>query len=235
MAPAWRDRHDFRRNRRDVITSAAQYSLRCHARCRHEVATRYRPQADRQDGTSAQPATFQLLAGRVVEGYAVLQPRVTPSLPVGRQGSVFQRIFSSVGGIDPYASAVSDVYQDLFGEGSYTGKGIYDIDAFEAALAGRVPDSTLLSHDLFEGVFARAGLASDVEVVEEFPLATTSGRYAITAGPVATGNSCRGFWGTDRMPQAWTKRGKPYRRLAAGRCSTISGAHCLRLWPFSPF
>ena len=106
---------------------------------------------------------------RVVEGYAVLQPRVTPSLPIGREGSLFQRIFSSVAGIDPYASAVSDVYQDLFGEGSYAGKGIYDVDAFEAALADRAPDSTLLSHDLFEGVFARAGLASDVEVVEEYP------------------------------------------------------------------
>ena len=73
---------------------------------------------------------------RVVEGYAVLQPRVTPSLPSGREGSLFQRIFSSVSGIDPYASAVSDVYQDLFGEGSYAGKGIYDVDAFEASLAG---------------------------------------------------------------------------------------------------
>ncbi|MDG4603611.1 MAG: glucoamylase family protein [Defluviicoccus sp.] len=111
---------------------------------------------------------FDVAAGRVVEGYAVMQPRVTPSLPVGREGSLFQRTFSSMSGIDPYAGAVSDVYQDLFGEGSYTGKGIYDVDAFEAALAGRVPDSTLLSHDLFEGVFARAGLASDVEVVEEF-------------------------------------------------------------------
>jgi len=112
---------------------------------------------------------FDVAAGRIVEGYAVLQPRVTPSLPVGRQGSLFQRIFSSMSGIDPYASAASDVYQDLFGEGSYTGKGIYDVDAFEAAVAGRVPDSTLLSHDLFEGVFARAGLATDIEVVEEFP------------------------------------------------------------------
>ena len=74
--------------------------------------------------------------------------------------------FSSPNGIDPYSAAVSDVYQDLFGEGSYAGKGIYAVDAFEAALADRVPDSTLLSHDLFEGVFARAGLASDVEVVE---------------------------------------------------------------------
>ena len=119
---------------------------------------------------------FDADAGRVVEGYAVLQPRVTPSLPVGREGSLFQRIFSSTSGIDPYAAAVSDVYQDLFGEGSYAGKGIYDVDAFEAALAGRVPDSTLLSHDLFEGMFARAGLASDVEVVEEFP-----SRYDVAA------------------------------------------------------
>ncbi len=106
---------------------------------------------------------------RVVGGYAILQPRVTPSLPLGREGSLYQRVFSSPGGMDPYAAAVSDVYQDLFGEGSFTGKGIYEIDAFEAALAGRVKENTQLSHDLFEGVFARAGLASDVEVVEEFP------------------------------------------------------------------
>src|SRR6185295_16436480 len=112
---------------------------------------------------------FDAAAGRVVEGYAVLQPRVTPSLPVGSEGSLFQRVFSSAGGIDPYAGAVSDVYQDLFGEGSYTGKGIYDVDAFEAALGGKVPDNTLLSHDLFEGSFARAGLATDVELFEEFP------------------------------------------------------------------
>jgi cyclic beta-1,2-glucan synthetase len=112
---------------------------------------------------------FDERRGRVIEGHAILQPRVTPSLPVGREGSPFLRVFSSSNGIDPYAAAVSDVYQDLFGEGSYIGKGIYDVDAFEAALEGRVPDSTLLSHDLFEGVFARAGLVSDVEVVEEFP------------------------------------------------------------------
>ena len=119
---------------------------------------------------------FDAKLGRVVEGYAVLQPRVTPSLPIGDGGSLFQRVFSSESGIDPYSSAVSDVYQDLFGEGSYAGKGIYDIDAFEAALADRVPDSTLLSHDLFEGVFARAGLATDIEVVEEFP-----SRYDVAA------------------------------------------------------
>ena len=114
--------------------------------------------------------------GRVVEGYGILQPRVTPALPVGREGSLFLRVFSSATGIDPYAAAVSDVYQDLFGEGTYTGKGIYDVDALEAAMAGRVPESTLLSHDLFEGIFARAGLASDVEVVEDFPA-----RYDVAA------------------------------------------------------
>ena len=113
---------------------------------------------------------------RVIDGYAILQPRITPSLPVGRGGSLHQRVFSSPGGIDPYAAAVSDVYQDLFGEGSYTGKGIYDVDAFKAALEGRVPENSLLSHDLFEGTFARAALASDVEFVEESPA-----RYDVAA------------------------------------------------------
>jgi cyclic beta-1,2-glucan synthetase len=112
---------------------------------------------------------FDQSSQRVVDGHAVLQPRVTPALPIGREGSLFQRTFSSASGIDPYSAAVSDVYQDLLGEGSYAGKGVYDVDAFERALAGRVPENTLLSHDLFEGIFARAGLVSDIEVVEEFP------------------------------------------------------------------
>jgi cyclic beta-1,2-glucan synthetase len=119
---------------------------------------------------------FDAASGQVVEGYAVLQPRVAPSLPMGCEGSLFQRVFSSAGGIDPYSAAASDVYQDLFGLGSYAGKGIYDVDAFEAALADRVPEGTLLSHDLFEGTFARAGLVSDIEVVEEFP-----SRYDVAA------------------------------------------------------
>ena len=99
----------------------------------------------------------------------MLQPRVTPSLPSGCEGSLFQRIFTSPSGLDPYAFAVSDVYQDLFGEGSYSGKGIYEVDAFEAALDGRLPESVILSHDLLEGIFARSGLATDIEVVEEYP------------------------------------------------------------------
>ncbi|HKX74331.1 MAG TPA: glucoamylase family protein, partial [Acidimicrobiia bacterium] len=106
--------------------------------------------------------------GRVVEGYGVLQPRVTAFLRA-MGTSFFQRVFFPPAGIDPYAAAVSDVYQDLFEEGSYAGKGIYEIDAFEAALEERVPENALLSHDLFEGSFARAGLATNIEVFEEFP------------------------------------------------------------------
>ena len=108
-------------------------------------------------------------SGRIVEGYGILQPRVTPALPVGSGGSLYQRLYSSPGGIEPYAAAISDVYQDLLGEGSFTGKGIYDVDAFMAALEGRVPENAMLSHDLFEGIYARAALASDVEVIEDFP------------------------------------------------------------------
>ena len=119
--------------------------------------------AKRLVGKMAHPLnrpTFDPRSRRVVEGHAVLQPRVTPSLPTGREGSLFQRVFSSPGGMDPYAFASSDVYQDLFGEGSYSGKGIYDVDAFEAALKGRIPDDTLLSHDLYEGTLRprRTGL-----------------------------------------------------------------------------
>ncbi|HEY5020230.1 MAG TPA: protein ndvB, partial [Steroidobacteraceae bacterium] len=131
-----------------------------------------RETARRLVGKMAHPLNqprFDVATGHVLGGYAVLQPRIASSLPMGREGSLFQRVFSSASGIDPYAAAVSDVYQDVFGEGSYAGKGIYEVDTFEAALAGRVPEGTMLSHDLFEGIFARAGLVSDIEVVEDFP------------------------------------------------------------------
>ena len=123
-------------------------------------------------GTLAHPLNrprFEASRGRVTAGYGVLQPRIAPTLPTGEEGSLFQRIFSGPAGIDPYAAAVSDVYQDLFAEGSYTGKGIYDVDAFVAALDGKVPAGRMLSHDLFEGLFARAGLVTDMELFEEFP------------------------------------------------------------------
>lgn len=114
-------------------------------------------------------AYFDPIKGYVTQGYAILQPRVTPSLPEAWKSTLFQRVFSSPNGIEPYTAAVSDLYQDMFAEGSFAGKGIYDVDAFEAALAGRVPEGALLSHDLFEGVFARAGLVTDIEVIEDFP------------------------------------------------------------------
>ena len=128
--------------------------------------------ARRLVGAMAHPLNrprFDAGTRRVVEGFAIVQPHLTPSLPTGPASTTYQRILSGPGGVDPYAAAISDVYQDLFGEGSYTGKGIYDVDAYETALAGRVPDNTLLSHDLFESSYARAGLATDVDLFEEFP------------------------------------------------------------------
>ena len=88
---------------------------------------------------------------------------------VSASASTFSEVFSGHVGLDPYTTAVSDVYQDLFGEGSYVGKGIYDVDAFERALEGRVPDNALLSHDLFEGLFARVALCTDLEVIDDYP------------------------------------------------------------------
>jgi cyclic beta-1,2-glucan synthetase len=128
--------------------------------------------ARRLVGKMAHPlnrARFDPQTGLVKQGHGVLQPRVTPSLPVGEEGSLYQRVFSGPDGLDPYALAVSDVYQDLFAEGSYSGKGIYEVDVFEAALKGQIPENAVLSHDLLEGILTRAGLASDIEVVEEFP------------------------------------------------------------------
>jgi cyclic beta-1,2-glucan synthetase len=104
----------------------------------------------------------------VVRGYGILQPRVGVSL--GSAGaSRFSRIFSGHAGLDPYTQTVSDVYQDLFREGSYLGKGIYDVHAFEAVMHNRVPENALLSHDLFEGLFARVALITDVELIDDFP------------------------------------------------------------------
>ena len=113
---------------------------------------------------------------RVVSGYGILQPRVTPSLTTGDEASFFQRICSVHRGMDPYVFAVSDLYQDVFGEGSFTGKGLYHVDAMEAALKGRIRENTVLSHDLLEGAYARAALTTDVELVEDYPT-----RYAVDA------------------------------------------------------
>ncbi len=109
----------------------------------------------------------------VVEGYSILHPRLSAGLPkIGR--SRFVRLFGGEPGIDPYTREVSDVYQDLFGEGSFTGKGIYDVDAFSQSLGERFPDNLILSHDLLEGSYARAALVSDVQFYEDYPYSYTT-------------------------------------------------------------
>ncbi|MDR3394982.1 MAG: glucoamylase family protein, partial [Parasulfuritortus sp.] len=111
---------------------------------------------------------YDTVRQRVTEGYGILQPRVAISLP-GTNRSRYARLYGGEPGIDPYTRAISDVYQDAFGEGSFIGKGIYDVDAFEQALSGRFPENRILSHDLLEGCYARAGLLSDVQLYEDTP------------------------------------------------------------------
>ncbi len=130
-----------------------------------------RDTARRLAGTMAHPLNrphFDPVRGIVTAGHGILQPRVAVNLPSARR-SWFVRLFAGEAGIDPYTRAVSDVYQDLFQEGSFIGKGIYDVDAFERALAGRCPENTVLSHDLLEGCHARSALVSDVELYEDHP------------------------------------------------------------------
>ncbi|MBB3661037.1 cyclic beta-1,2-glucan synthetase [Rhizobium sp. BK650] len=109
-------------------------------------------------------------SGRVESGYGILQPRVTPSLTTGKDASVFQRVFSINRGLDPYVFTVSDVYQDLAGEGTFTGKGLYHVDAFEASVKGCIAENSVLSHDLLEGSMAHCALVTDLELIEDFPV-----------------------------------------------------------------
>src|SRR5208337_716740 len=123
-------------------------------------------------GTIAHPlnrAQYDEKNKRVSQGYGILQPRVSVSLP-NMNRSFYSAMYENNSGIDPYTRAVSDVYQDIFGEGSFIGKGIYDIDAFETALNGYFPENRILSHDLIEGCYARSGLISDTHLYEEYPL-----------------------------------------------------------------
>jgi cyclic beta-1,2-glucan synthetase len=115
---------------------------------------------------------YDAARGRVVEGYAILQPRASISLTSAGQ-SLFTRLFAGDVGIDPYTREVSDVYQDLFREGSFIGKGIYDVDAFRQAVEGRLPENLVLSHDLLEGGYARSALVTDVHLIEEHPASYT--------------------------------------------------------------
>ncbi len=127
--------------------------------------------ARRLIGTLAHPlnhAQFQPGSGMVNSGYTILQPRVEIQ-PTSANKTTFSRIFSGDAALDLYSRAVSDVYQDIFGEGIYVGKGIYEVDSFERSLRRRIPEDALLSHDLFEGIHGRAGLVTDVTLLEDFP------------------------------------------------------------------
>ncbi|MEI6034201.1 MAG: glucoamylase family protein [Verrucomicrobiae bacterium] len=148
----------------------------------------------------------------VTEGYGILQPRVGVSLPsAGR--SWFSRIFSGDAGIDPYTRASSDLYQDLFDEGSFIGKGIYDVEAFERAAAGRFPENLVLSHDLIEACHARSGLISDVEFFEAYP-----SRYATDVS--RRHRWIRGDWQIARW--LWPRVADSSGRMAANPISLLS-------------
>ena len=113
-------------------------------------------------------ARFDESNQRVCGGYSILQPRMAANLS-GANRSRYAQLFGSEPGIDPYTRSVSDVYQDVFAEGSFIGKGIYEIASFERALGSRFPDNRILSHDLLEGCYARSGLLCDVNLYEEYP------------------------------------------------------------------
>lgn len=135
---------------------------------------------------------------RVTEGYGILQPHVAISLP-GTNRSHYARLYGGDTGIDPYTRALSNVYQDVFDEGSFIGKGIYDVDVFEQALGGRFPENRILSHDLIEGCYARSGLLSDVQLYEDHParyIADVSRRH----------RWIRGDW----QLAGWLRRRVPY-------------------------
>ncbi len=164
---------------------------------------------------------FDPKRGRVVEGYGILQPRVGVSLPSASR-SWFVRLFAGEPGIDPYTRVVSDVYQDLFGEGSFIGKGIYDVDTFQQACRA-FPENSILSHDLLESAYARSALISDVELYEEYPsryTADVSRRHRWVRGDWQIG-----WWLLPRVPGADSAhRQSDFRDWRGGRFSTISAA-----------
>ncbi len=166
-------------------------------------------------GVAAHPLNrphFDEKLQRVTKGYGVLQPRVGISLTSAAR-SRFARIFSGDTGFDPYTTATSDVYQDLFGEGSFIGKSLYDVDAFEAALKGRVPENSILSHDVFEGLYARCALVTSVELLDDFPT-----HYDSFAG--RTHRWVRGDWQIARWIFPWVKAADG--RIVRNRLSLIS-------------
>ncbi|MEY4564549.1 MAG: hypothetical protein RLZZ618_3826 [Pseudomonadota bacterium] len=159
--------HDLLPGEAERVPQGVQYVITLDADTRMPVGS-----VARLVGTAAHPLNRPVIdpaTGRVVRGYALFQPRISFLLPQDEDRSLFRWIFSTGEGVDPYAGAISDTYQDVFGEATYTGKGLYDLRAFQSALGTRVPENALLSHDLFESAFARCALVSDVSFFEDSP------------------------------------------------------------------
>jgi len=127
--------------------------------------------AKKMIGTMAHPLHRPVVdksKGIVTEGYGLIQPRISFDVESTNK-SLFSRIFTGQEGLDPYVGAVSDIYQDLFCEGIFTGKGIYDLKVFQSVLKNAIPENSVLSHDLLEGSYVRVGLATDLELVDSYP------------------------------------------------------------------
>ena len=186
-------------------------------------------------------AVYDPELGRVVRGYGILQPRVGVSLPSAHR-SQFAAVHSGHPGVDPYTTAVSDVYQDLYGEGSFTGKGIYDVDAFERATHGRFPENTLLSHDLIEGNYARAGLATDIVVYDDYPtryLTYTRRKHRWIRGdwqllPLAHRPGARARTATSPTGCRCSRAGRSSTTCAAARSSSAQLAFLVAGWTMLP-
>ena len=221
--PARRDRHELRGCR-----SATSRSCRRSATCSRSTATRAcraTPRA-RSIGILAHPLNRPRFdpAPRARRRRATAScSRASASRTRAPPARCFARVYAGHTGVDPYTTAVSDTYQDLFGEGIFTGKGLYDVDAFTAALAGRVPENALLSHDLFEGLHARTALVTDVEVVDDYPA-------NVLAHARRQHRWVRGDWqilalAPARRPDARGPRAQPpAAHQRSGRSSTTSGA-----------
>ena len=176
----------------------------------------------------------------VVAGYAVLQPRVTATMPEA-QRSPFSRLTAGNAGIDPYTRETSDLYHDLFGQGSFIGKGIYDVHAFESACEGRFPDNRLLSHDLIEGCFARSGLVNDVELFEGVPsrlLVDMNRRQRWIRGDwqIASwlGNRVPTLQGTGANPLSGLSRWKIFDNLRRSLAPALLGSFLVLGWLLAP-
>ena len=190
---------------------------------------------------------FDAAKGRVVDGYAILQPRASIGFSSARQ-SRFTRLFAGDSGIDPYTREVSDVYQDAFGEGSFIGKGIYDVDAFRQAVDGRFPEDLILSHDLLESGYARSALVSDVDLIEEHPgsyIVEASRRHRWIRGdwqiagwllPSVPGAAGSGGTTTRRQPNplSWLSRWKILDNLRRSLVSLSLLAMLAGGWLFGP-